>query len=275
MWVCPSPQGEGCARPGFAVRLGYPQQSHGARPSAPGCRAACPAGGCLPVAISGCSCFLFLGLQMLVCTRAGFLHPLTLPGLGLPSRRTLPSCASNKLAAWWEVSVTAPCPFGEARLGQGGRFHGQQGSCLSLPNHPPAPQHLGGLSCGPVRSRPALHGHRHGMEAAVALGTGCAYSCSEFCWFSACGSRTSQKSPHPGGSWEQARPRSPVLQADLVGRRVGAGGCSHLKVGHCLAGCCAGAGACAGACADAWSIPGLVCHSEETGCPARLLGCPA
>lgn len=40
----------------------------------------------------------------------------------------------------------------------------------------------------------------------------------------------SQKSPRPGGSWEQAGPHSPMLQAGLVGWLVGAGGCSCLKV---------------------------------------------
>lgn len=72
--------------------------------------AACLAGGCLAATITGCSCFLFLGLQMLVRTMERVsCHPLTLEGLGLPSWWMLPSGASNLLAAWWE----------EPSLGQG------------------------------------------------------------------------------------------------------------------------------------------------------------
>lgn len=199
LWLC------------FATRLGYPQQSRSARLSPRDCRAACPTRGCLPAAIAGCSCFLFLGLQILACTRAGFLHPLTPQGLGSPSWRTLPSGASNKPTAWWEALAAALLPSGKARLGQGGGFQGQRGSCLSLPNLPPAPQHLDGLSCGPVRSHPALHSHHHSTEEVEALGTGCAYSCSEFCRFSACGSQA---------AWGRAQARS-LPNWEAAGNRLG------------------------------------------------------
>lgn len=143
-------------------------------------------------------------------------------------------------------------------------------------------------------SHPAPRGHCRGVEAVVALGTGCAYSCGELCGFSARGSHAGEvasgcppgkllgrgQAPQPrAAGWPgvtagqcrglplpQRAPGQGRASAGLTSPDVPGAGCLRD-----LAGCCAGASAGA----SAGSTPGLLWHSGEMGHPAQLLSCPA